>query len=85
MLAAMVFCYWAWFRVVRIFPAHIASIGTATAPVFGVVASGLILGEALGPEEWGSLALVVAGLLFLATQNLPRARQSSAGAETTAS
>ncbi|MGI9492480.1 MAG: DMT family transporter [Geminicoccaceae bacterium] len=65
-MIAMTFCYWAWFKVVEIFPAHVASIGVAAAPVFGVIASGLILGESLGWKKWGALFLVVAGLLLLA-------------------
>ena len=64
-IVAMTFCYWAWFKVVDIFPAHVASIGVAAAPVLGVVASTLILGENLGRNEWGALLLVVAGLLLL--------------------
>ena len=73
-IIAMTFCYWAWFRVVEIFPAHVASIGVAAAPVFGVISSALILGEQIGWKEWGALVLVVAGLLMLA---IPRRAQVS--------
>ena len=88
LLVAMVFCYHTWFKVVRIFPAHIASIGTATVPVLGVVASGIILNENLGPEEFGALALEVAGLLVLTVRKWPSAedlRSTMAGAKATSS
>lgn len=72
-IVAMTFCYWAWFKVVEIFPAHVASIGVAAAPVFGVIASGLILDENLGREEWGALILIVAGLILL---TIPRTKDA---------
>jgi len=68
-LPLMVFCYWAWFKVVSVFPVHIASFGVAIAPVFGVLACGPILGEDVGLNEWSALALVVIGLVVLATPN----------------
>ena len=68
-LPLMVFCYWAWFKVVSIFPVHVASIGVAMAPVFGVMACGPILGEQLGLKEWSALVLIVAGLVVLAMPN----------------
>ncbi len=56
----MVFCHWAWFTVVRLFPAAIAATGTLAIPFVGVYSSGLVLGEPIGPREWGALALVCA-------------------------
>ncbi len=58
----MVFCHWAWFTVVRLFPAAIAAIGTLAIPIVGVFSSGLVLGEPIGPRELGALALVCAAL-----------------------
>ena len=58
----MLFCQWAWFKVVEIFPAAVAAIGTLAIPVLGVISSNLALGEPIGPEVLGSLALVVVAL-----------------------
>ncbi|MBU0723393.1 MAG: DMT family transporter [Alphaproteobacteria bacterium] len=58
----MIFCHWAWFRIVSLFPASIAAIGTLAIPVVGVLSSALILGEAIGPAEIAALVLVLAGL-----------------------
>jgi drug/metabolite transporter (DMT)-like permease len=58
----MVFCQWAWFSVVRLFPAAIAAIGTLAIPIVGVLSSGLLLGEPVGPRELAALALVCAAL-----------------------
>jgi drug/metabolite transporter (DMT)-like permease len=58
----MVFCHWAWFTVVRMFPAAIAATGTLAIPIVGVFSSGLVLGEPIGPRELGALALVCAAL-----------------------
>ena len=58
----MWFCHWAWFSVVEIFPASIASIGTLCVPVIGVISSTLVLNEALGLTEWSALILVVVSL-----------------------
>jgi drug/metabolite transporter (DMT)-like permease len=58
----MVFCHWAWFTVVRLFPTAIAATGTLAIPIVGVFSSGLVLGEPIGPRELGALALVCAAL-----------------------
>src|SRR5690625_2331172 len=59
---AMAFGHWAWFRIVRIFSAPIAAIGTMLVPVFGVFSSALLLGEAIGVNELVALVLVTSGL-----------------------
>jgi len=61
----MVFCHWAWFTVVRLFPAAIAATGTLAIPIVGVFLSGLVLGEPIGPRELGALALVCAALVVV--------------------
>ncbi len=61
-VVGMLFCYWAWYSVIRIFPAVIASIGTLAIPVVGLLSSALLLGEPLGWRQFGALALVMAGL-----------------------
>lgn len=58
-----VYCYWAWFRVVEIYPATVATIGTLGIPVVGVFSSALVLGEPVGLSEIGALALVLAALV----------------------
>ncbi len=58
----MLFCQWAYFRTVRLFPASIAAIGTLLIPVVGVYSSALILDEPVGPEELLALFLICAGL-----------------------
>jgi drug/metabolite transporter (DMT)-like permease len=58
----MVFCHWAYFQIVRLFPAALAAIGTLAIPVVGVFASALMLGEDVGVRELGSLALVCGAL-----------------------
>ena len=44
----MVFCQWAYFKVVTIFPAAIAAMGTLAVPIVGVYSSALILDEPVG-------------------------------------
>ena len=61
-LFPMVFCQWAFFRTVRLFPAGIAAIGTLAIPVVGVFSSALILGEAAGLPEFAALLLICAAL-----------------------
>jgi len=58
----MVFCQWAYFKVVRLFPAAIAAIGTLAVPVLGVFSSALILGERVGWNEVFALVLICGAL-----------------------
>ena len=58
----MVFCHWAWFSVVRLFPAATAAMGTLAIPIVGVLSSGLLLGEPVGLRELAALALVCSAL-----------------------
>ena len=74
-LIPMIFCHWAWFRVVQLYPAVVAAIGTLAIPVVGVLSSGLVTGDAIGWIEVLSLALVLASLiLVLVVPNLPRGK-----------
>lgn len=59
----MVFCQWAFFKVVSIFPASIAAMGTLAVPVIGVYSSALILGEPVGWRELAALLLICAALV----------------------
>ena len=49
----VIFCHWAWFRIVAVLPAAVAAIGTLGIPIVGVFMSALVLGEAVGPAECG--------------------------------
>ena len=61
-LLPMMFCQWAFFKVVSMFPASIASIGTLAVPVVGVYSSALMLGEPVGWREIAALVLICAAL-----------------------
>ena len=50
-LIANVLAYFAWFRVLSIFPASISGLGTLAVPIVGLLASYLILNEILGWHE----------------------------------
>ena len=67
----IIFCHWAWFKLVSIFPAAIAAIGTLAIPVVGVLSSALILGETIGLPEVAALLLVCAGLAVVLTRISP--------------
>jgi len=58
----MIYCHWAYFSLVRIFPASIAAISTLAIPVVGVFSSTLILNEPIGISEIAALILIVAAL-----------------------
>ena len=58
----MIYCHWAYFSLVRIFPASIAAISTLAIPVVGVFSSTWILDERIGISEIAALILVVTAL-----------------------
>lgn len=64
-LIATVFGYWAWFRIVRLVPTSIASLGALPVPLIGVTASTLVLGESLGWPELAALILATAALAII--------------------
>ena len=75
----VIFCHWAWFRLIAILPATVASIGTLGIPIVGLFTSALVLDEPVGPAELVALALVLGGLVILiggmatgAAESLPR-------------
>lgn len=81
-LVSIVLCYWLWFRIVQIFPANIAAIGTLLTPVVGVLSGTLILGEAFGWREAAALLLVGSALalvLIVPARRQPAAAAASAG------
>jgi drug/metabolite transporter (DMT)-like permease len=75
---ATVFGYWAWFRIVRLVPTGVASLGTLPVPLIGVSVSTLALGEPLGWPELGALTLSTAALATI----LPLPRLKAFGRKT---
>jgi drug/metabolite transporter (DMT)-like permease len=63
-LVSMGMCYVLWFAAVRRLKPSSAAVGTLLTPVLGVAASSLALGDPLTIRQAGSLALVVAGIIF---------------------
>jgi len=61
-----VFGYWAWFRVVRILPVAVSSIGSLPVPMVAVLTAVWLTGERPGPAELAALALVAGALLAVA-------------------
>lgn len=69
MLAASLFCYWAYFKVVTALPVTISTIGTLATPAIGVFAGALFLGETPVATDYAALvAVVVAVFLVLTTR-----------------
>ncbi|EWY40121.1 hypothetical protein N825_02840 [Skermanella stibiiresistens SB22] len=64
-LIPMIYCHWAWFKIVELFPASVAAIGTLAIPVVGLFSSALVLGEPLGAADLVALALVVTSLFVV--------------------
>ena len=80
LLLPMTFGQWAYFKIVRLFPASIAAIGTLMIPVIGVYSSSLLLDEQVGLPEFAALAFICAALTVIlvgpAITNIPRWRRS---------
>lgn len=70
----MVFCQWAYFKIVSMFPAVYAAIGVLAVPVVGVYSSLLLLGEPVGWREIVALLLVCSAIFMVLI--LPRLRGS---------
>ena len=64
-LIALVFCYFAWFSVVKIFPAGVAAVGTLMVPIVGVVSGVVVLGEPFGLRDLVALALIVGAVALV--------------------
>jgi drug/metabolite transporter (DMT)-like permease len=62
---AFVFCYYAWFTVVKIFPASVAAIGTLLVPVIAAAAGSVFLGEPFGWREIVALVSIVGGVALV--------------------
>ena len=58
----MIFCQWAYFKSVRMFPASLAAISTLGIPLVGTFSSAAILGESIGIRELVALLLICSAL-----------------------
>jgi len=67
----MIFCQWGWVRVLQVFPASVAAIGTLLIPVVGVLSSALLVGEDIGLTEVAALGLILASLAIVLGPRLP--------------
>ena len=61
----MVFCQWAYFKIVSMFPAVYAAIGVMAVPVVGVYSSLLLLAEPVGWREIAALVLVCSAIFMV--------------------
>ena len=64
-LVGNILSYWAWFKILSIFPATVASIGILMTPIIGVFCSSILLAEPLGFREIAALVLVVSALVIV--------------------
>ena len=70
-LVAMVFCHWAFMRLVTTLPATITAISSLTVPVVGVFSGMVMLGERPGVAEWGALLLILSALAVILIPGKP--------------
>ncbi len=73
-IVAMVFCHWAFFRVLAALPASTAAFGMLMIPVIGLGSSAVILGEPLGGADALALALITASMAVMSTRPRAQAR-----------
>lgn len=73
-VVAMIFCHWAFFRVLADLPATVAAFATLLIPVIGLVSSALLLGEPLGAADAGALVLITASMAAMAARPAARPR-----------
>jgi probable blue pigment (indigoidine) exporter len=62
----MTIAYLAWFRALRMVPASTAATTVLLSPMVGVIGSGILLGEVLGPRQMVALAMTLAGVALAA-------------------
>ncbi len=65
LLLPMTFGQWAYFRIVTMFPASIAALGTLAIPIVGVYSSAVMLKEPVGAREVLALGLICAALAVI--------------------
>jgi drug/metabolite transporter (DMT)-like permease len=64
---AMVFCHWAFLRLVTLLPATVTGISSLMVPVVGVFSGMIMLGEQPGTPEWMALVLILGALVVVLT------------------
>lgn len=64
-LVSLGFAYYAWFRLVALYPAHIAAISTLLCPIVGVISGAYFLGEPFGWREIVALVMVGSALALV--------------------
>ncbi len=75
-LFPMVFCMWAYFKVVKIFPATVAAVGTLMIPVIGVFSGAVVLAEQVGVQEISAMVLICLALAcVMVLPNLNKRKQ----------
>ncbi len=62
----ILFCQWAWFKVVDMLPGSISAMGSLAIPVVGTLSAAVLLHERLDGAVLIALGLVVAGLALVA-------------------
>ncbi len=62
---ALVFCYFAWFQIVRLMPVNVASISSLLVPVVGVCFGAILLDEPFGWREVLALLLIGSALTLV--------------------
>ncbi|HKX10890.1 MAG TPA: DMT family transporter [Stellaceae bacterium] len=62
----ILFCQWAWFKVVELLPGSISAMGALAIPVVGTLSAAALLRERLDLSVLVALCLVVAGLALVA-------------------
>lgn len=69
LLLPLIFCYYAWYKVVSLFPASIASIGTVLVPVVGMLSGALVLDEPLGWRKVTALLAVAVAIALVLSES----------------
>lgn len=64
-IVAMVFCHWAFMRLVTMLPATITGISSLMVPVVGVFSGMIMLGEQPAAADWGALVLILCALAVI--------------------
>jgi drug/metabolite transporter (DMT)-like permease len=64
-LVSLVFCYYAWFKIVTLLPANVASLSSLLVPVVGVLGGVALLGEPLGWRELVAMAMIVGAIALV--------------------
>jgi drug/metabolite transporter (DMT)-like permease len=72
LVVGVILGYAVWFKVVSLFPATVASIGSLVTPVIGMLSSAILLSEPLGWREGAALALVLSAVAIVIFKPAPK-------------